>query len=130
MYSHVTVGSSDLERSRIFYDAIMEVLELPFAWEIEAEAFAYGKPMDTQFVINVPYDRQPPHRGNGWHCAFMAKDRDAVDAFFRAALTHGGTSEGSPGLRPHYHRDYYAAYVRDPDGNKLQAVCHRPPERS
>lgn len=128
MYSHVTVGSSDLGRSRGFYDAIMDVLGIPFAWEIEAEAFAYGKPQDMQFVVNVPYDRQPPHQGNGWHAAFMARDRATVDAFYRAALSHGGKSEGAPGLRPHYHPSYYAAYVRDPDGNKLQAVCHRPAE--
>jgi len=57
--------------------------------------------------------------------AFLAADRAMVDAFHAVALAHGGTDEGVPGLRPQYHPNYYGAYVRDPDGNKLQAVCHR-----
>jgi predicted lactoylglutathione lyase len=60
------------------------------------------------------------------HIAFIAPNRHAVDLFYSNALKHGGKDEGKPGLRPQYHAHYYAAYVRDPDGNKLQAVCHDP----
>ncbi|MBP6013500.1 MAG: VOC family protein [Alphaproteobacteria bacterium] len=59
------------------------------------------------------------------HVAFLAQERAAVDAFHGAALAHGGVEEGAPGPRPHYHKNHYGAYVRDPDGNKIQAVCHR-----
>ena len=59
------------------------------------------------------------------HAAFVAESRVQVDAFHAAALAAGGTDEGAPGLRPQYHEDYYAAYVRDPDGNKIQAVCQK-----
>jgi len=60
------------------------------------------------------------------HVAFSAPDRASVDAFHEAALAAGGTDNGAPGLRPHYHETYYAAFVHDPDGNNLEAVCHRP----
>ena len=70
-----------------------------------------------------PFDGRPAERGNGWHCAFLAPSRAAVDAFHTAALGAGGSDEGAPGLRPQYTENYYGAYVRDPDGNKLQAVC-------
>jgi catechol 2,3-dioxygenase-like lactoylglutathione lyase family enzyme len=71
-----------------------------------------------------PYNGETATVGNGVHVAFKADNRAAVDAFHAAALAAGGTDEGAPGLRPHYHEHYYGAYVRDPDGNKLQAVCH------
>ena len=64
--------------------------------------------------------------GNGVTVAFEAPDRASVDRFHAAGLAQGGTDEGAPGLRPHYHPDYYGAYLRDPDGNKLCCVCHRP----
>ena len=60
------------------------------------------------------------------HVAFVARTREAVDAFHRAALAAGGKDNGAPGLRPHYHANYYAAFVLDPDGNNIEAVCHRP----
>ena len=63
--------------------------------------------------------------GNGSMVALDAESRADVDAFYKAALAHGGTDEGAPGLRP-FHENFYAAYVRDPDGNKLSAVCERP----
>lgn len=75
-----------------------------------------------------PFNGQPAVPGNGVHIAFKVDSRDLVDAFHRTALEHGGTDEGPPGLRAHYHPNYYGAYVRDPDGNKLQAVCHRRPK--
>jgi catechol 2,3-dioxygenase-like lactoylglutathione lyase family enzyme len=71
-----------------------------------------------------PFDGNAATVGNGGHAAFNADSRAAVDKFHAAALAGGGTDEGRPGLRPHYNENYYGAYVRDPDGNKLQAVCH------
>ena len=71
-----------------------------------------------------PYDGQPASPGNGFHIAWVAADKAAVEAFHTAALSHGGSDEGAPGHRPHYSADYFAAYVRDPDGNKLQAVFY------
>jgi catechol 2,3-dioxygenase-like lactoylglutathione lyase family enzyme len=74
-----------------------------------------------------PYDRKAASPGNGAMVAYKAPTRAAVDAFHAAALAAGGSDEGAPGIREHYHPDYYGAYVRDPDGNKLCAVCLGPP---
>jgi len=75
-----------------------------------------------------PLDGAAAGAGNGVTVAFAAPTRAAVDAFHAAALAAGASDEGAPGLRPHYHPNYYGAYVRDPDGNKLCAVCHSPPD--
>ena len=72
----------------------------------------------------TPYDGNTATVGNGVHLAFKAENRAQGDAFHAVAMAAGGTDEGSPGLRPHYHEHYYGAYVRDLAGNKLQAVCH------
>ena len=85
----------------------------------------FGELAGLKLFIVSPFDGGRAAPGNGPHAAFLAPDRAAVDAFHAAALAHGGTDEGTPGLRPHYHANYYGAYVRDPDGNKLQAVSHR-----
>lgn len=75
--------------------------------------------------MTEPFDGQPASVGNGTMVSFLAKSRAVVDAFHAAALAHGGTNEGLPGLRPQYGPQFYAGYVRDPDGNKLNAVCYR-----
>ena len=85
---------------------------------------AYGEPTGAKTFIVKPFDGGPPVPGNGGHVAYLATTRAQVDAFFAAALEMGGSSEGEPGPRPHYHPNYYGAYVRDPEGNKIQAVCH------
>ncbi|MBT4488886.1 MAG: VOC family protein [Rhodospirillaceae bacterium] len=124
MYSHITIGISDFERAAAFYDPVMATLG--HGRFHSGEGFcAYGKPGGNQFWILPPHDKQPASVGNGSHTAFLAPDRAAVDAFHAAALANGGSDEGAPGPRPHYHPNYYGAYVRDPDGNKIQAVCHR-----
>ncbi len=127
MISHVTVGSDDIARAKAFYQAVMA--PLGFVRVIEGEDyFAYGETAEAPpcFWVLPPFDGRPAERGNGWHCAFLAPSRAAVDAFHAAALAHGGSDEGAPGLRPQYTEHYYGAYVRDPDGNKLQAVCYKP----
>ena len=130
MFSHVTLGISDFARSEPFYDAIMGALGHPVLFRGEGGK-AWGEPIGPKLFIGAPFDGRPAAAGNGVHAAFIAPDRATVDAFHAAALANGGTDEGAPGPRAHYHPNYYGAYVRDPDGNKLQAVCHRrPPENA
>ena len=123
MFSHVTLGTNDWSRARPFWNAVASILELPLFLEREG-GIAYGETIGPKIFIGPAFDGQPSTNGNGTHVAFLARSRSMVDAFHAAALSHGGTDEGEPGLRPHYHPNYYGAYVRDPDGNKLQAVCH------
>ena len=124
MFSHVTIGTNDFDKASPFYDAVMAALGHERFYSGDGH-FGYGQAQGDQTWLVSPFDRQPATVGNGTHIAFLAEDRAAVDAFHAAALAHGGSDEGAPGLRPHYHKNYYGAYVRDPDGNKLQAVCHR-----
>ena len=123
MFSHVTLGTNDWQRARPFWIAVMETLGHPIMFEREG-GIAFGPPVGPKTFIGPPFDGQPAASGNGVHVAYLVADRATVDAFHAAALAHGGSDEGAPGLRPHYHPAYYGAYVRDPDGNKLQAVCH------
>jgi catechol 2,3-dioxygenase-like lactoylglutathione lyase family enzyme len=123
MFSHITLGTSDFERVRPFWMAVMEVLEHPVLFERRG-GIAFGLPTGPKTFIGPPFDGRPAAPGNGVHIAYLVASRAKVDAFHVAALANGGSDEGAPGLRPHYHPNYYGAYVRDPDGNKLQAVCH------
>lgn len=128
LISHVTSGTNDLARAAAFYEAVLAPLGLARIREEESAGIdaAFGAPGANipLFYAHVPFDGRPATWGNGAHTAFLAPDRAAVDAFHAAALAQDGTDEGAPGLRPQYHASYYAAYARDPDGNKLQAVCH------
>lgn len=123
MFSHVTLGTNDWPKAKAFYQAVAEALSLPLFMERDGGA-AWGSAVGPKLFVGPAYDGEAATNGNGTHIAFLAASRDAVDAFYHAALAHGGSDEGPPGLRPHYHPNYYGAYVRDPDGNKLQAVCH------
>ena len=123
MYSHVTVGTNDMTRAEAFYDAVMGAIGQPSFFKAPG-VLSYGTATGEKFFVLHPFDKQPAQPGNGWHAAFRVGSRAEVDAFHAAALANGGSDEGPPGLRPHYHPNYYGAYVRDPDGNKLQAVCH------
>jgi catechol 2,3-dioxygenase-like lactoylglutathione lyase family enzyme len=123
--SHITLGTNDTARSVRFYDNVLGALgwdRLPRPPE-KAPCYEKGGQWPGLYLYK-PDDGRPATWGNGTHIAFDAETRASVDAFHAAALAHGGMSEGAPGLRPHYGDNYYAAYVRDPDGNKLQAVCH------
>ena len=126
MFSHVTLGVSNLARSRSFYDKVLEPLGL-VCKAAGDDHVAYRVGSDpTTFWILLPFDNKRASAGNGTHIAFLAPNRGSVDEFHRQALAAGGSDEGAPGPRPHYHAHYYGAYIRDPDGNKLQACCHRP----
>ena len=123
MFSHVTLGTNDWDKARPFWFAVMEVLGQPLLFEYPGGA-GFGAETGPKTFVGAPFDSQAARAGNGVHIAFLARDRATVDAFHRTALQYGGSDEGAPGLRPHYHPNYYGAYVRDPDGNKIQAVCH------
>jgi catechol 2,3-dioxygenase-like lactoylglutathione lyase family enzyme len=123
MFSHITIGSNDLDQARRFYAPVMATLGLTEPFAID-HGFVYGDLTGPKLFIVPPFDGRSATNGNGTHVALLAASRAAVDAFHAAALANGGTDEGAPGLRPQYHLNYYGAYVRDPDGNKLQAVCH------
>jgi catechol 2,3-dioxygenase-like lactoylglutathione lyase family enzyme len=123
MFSHITLGTNDFARARPFWIAVMEVLGHPILFEREG-GIAFGLPAGPKTFIGPAFDGLPATAGNGTHIAYLAPDRATVEAFHATALVNGGRDEGGPGLRPHYHPNYYGAYVRDPDGNKLQAVCH------
>ena len=124
MFSHVTLGTADLERARAFYEPVMATLGIGEPFSLPGR-LVFGDMTGAKLFVGAPFDGGSASHGNGTHVALTAPTRAAVDAFHAAALVHGGTDEGAPGMRPHYHTNYYGAYVRDPDGNKLQAVCHR-----
>ena len=129
MLSHVTIGTADLVRAKAFYDAVIATLGIAcIADEPEHGLVGYAQGPETvpHFYLMRPIDGRPAAVGNGQTFAFVAPDRATVRAFHAAALAAGGTCEGPPGLRPHYHPDYYGAYVRDLDGHKIACVCHRP----
>lgn len=123
MFSHVTLGTNDWSRARPFWTALMDVLGHPIMFEREG-GIAFGLPTGPKTFVGAPFDGREARPGNGVHIAYLVSDRATVDAFHAVAIANGGRDEGAPGLRPHYHPNYYGAYVRDPDGNKLQAVCH------
>ncbi|VXC87646.1 VOC family protein [Sphingomonas sp. AX6] len=120
MIHHVSLGTSNMSRARAFYDAVMGELGMRRTFDAE-EAVGYGAGI-TVFSLNLPTDGAPATPGNGVHIAFEVEKRVAVDAFYRTAIEHGGISDGEPGLRPEYDANYYAAFVRDPDGNKIEAL--------
>jgi catechol 2,3-dioxygenase-like lactoylglutathione lyase family enzyme len=121
MLHHVSVGVTDMERAARFYDAVMGALGYRRVMEFMPFAVAYGETL-PELWIGMPHDQQPASVGNGVHVALNARSRAAVHAFHEAALAAGGTDDGAPGPRPQYTPEYYGAFVRDPDGNKLEAM--------
>lgn len=128
MISHIFIGVNDFGLGFAFYSSLMEALHNePFIIEKDRH-WAVWRDTDRLrplFMIGRPENGARATAGNGQMTAFLAPDRATVDAAHAAALKHGGQDEGAPGLRPHYHENYYGAYFRDPEGNKLCAVCHR-----
>ncbi|BBE71579.1 VOC family protein [Oharaeibacter diazotrophicus] len=128
MIDHIGFPVSDFERSKAFYTAALAPLGYGLVMAVTAE--------ETGAAAHAGFGAGPKPDfwiGSGGradalrvHVAFVAADRAAVDAFHAAALAAGGTDNGAPGLRPHYHPNYYGAFVLDPDGHNIEAVCHRP----
>ena len=127
MYSHFTLGSNDLEKSKTFYDPVLNNLGLVLlSGDADKDYLMYGLENGDfpHLFVSRPFDDLPATWSNGFHLAFNADSQASVEGFYESAMQNGGTDEGEPGLREHYDEDYFAAYVRDPDGNKLQAVCY------
>ncbi len=126
MLDHMGFPVADYGRSKSFYESALAPLGYALVMEVgqtgnEHPAAGFGADGKPELWIG----------GEGGlnriiHLAIAAKDRAAVDAFYRAALAAGGKDNGAPGLRPHYHPNYYAAFVFDPDGHNIEAVCHSP----
>jgi catechol 2,3-dioxygenase-like lactoylglutathione lyase family enzyme len=121
MLSHLSFGVEDLARATAFYETALAPLGFVCVWR-NARAAGFGEPggNDRLALFARPGTARPP--GEGFHLCFTAPSRSAVDAFHAAALAAGGTDGGAPGLREHYSPTYYAAFVTDPDGYKLEAV--------
>jgi catechol 2,3-dioxygenase-like lactoylglutathione lyase family enzyme len=127
MLDHVSLGVKDLERSRRFYDAAFRSLGLVRTVDFEGRGSDYGSKagqLGVEFTITVESSGASPSQGT--HICFLAPDREAVRTFHAAALAAGGRDHGGPGARSQYHPDYYAAFVLDPDGHHIEAVCHAP----
>jgi catechol 2,3-dioxygenase-like lactoylglutathione lyase family enzyme len=122
MLDHAGFGVSDYARSKRFYEQALAPLGVTLLMEPVKEAAGFGKDGKPFFWIET---RGPAVQG-GLHVAFAVESRETVDAFHAAALEAGGTDNGAPGVREIYHPHYYGAYVLDPDGNNIEAVCHEP----
>lgn len=125
VFDHVSVGVGDLDRAVGFYDACLAPLGYVRLWRTPRAA-GYGPPgygAEAPFaIVAAGADASPP--GRGAHLAFVAPSREAVAGFHAAGLAMGGSDEGAPGIRDNYDPGYYAAFVRDPDGHRLEAVLH------
>ncbi|WP_350334448.1 VOC family protein [Coralliovum pocilloporae] len=126
MIDHITFGVADFDRSTAFYDqafaplGVRRLFDVPVEHSNGVKVTGYG---DSRPWFWLAEERTTTGL---LHIAFQARTAAEVDAFYAAAIRAGGTDNGPPGLRPHYHQDYYAAFVLDPDGHNVEAVCHRP----
>lgn len=124
LIDHVQLVVRDLSASRAFYEAALGALNVPMGGDGEGYFW-----VDELFVSSADSPASQGHLTGRHHLAFQAQDKAMVDAFYKAALAHGGQDNGAPGERP-YHPGYYAAFVLDPDGNNIEAVYHGEAERS
>lgn len=127
MIDHTGISASDFELSKHFYSAALAplgfklLMELPASVTGGADVAGFGEPPKPEFWISSGGPNRPRI-----HIAFRAESRAIVDAFYAAAIAAGGRDNGGPGVRAHYHANYYAAFVLDPDGHNVEAVCHAP----
>lgn len=118
MIDHVILNVENLEVSKRFYAEALAPLGYEIVWNLE-KWVGFGQAGKADFWITL---REPPH--TKVHVAFGCEERETVDRFYAAALRAGGKDNGPPGIREHYHPNYYGAFVFDPDGNNIEAVCH------
>ena len=129
MFSHVFVGVGDFDRALAFYAALMGALGVQLRFVDRTRPWAGWQSVPGPrplFLIGRPFDGLASSAGNGQMAAFLADTREVVDHAHAVALAHGGSDEGAPGLRPEYHPHYYGAFILDPEGNNIEAVCHQP----
>ena len=125
MIDHTGVNVSDFKRSKTFYERALAPIGYKVLMEVSPEesggyaGAGFGAPPKPDFWVGSGKPNDPPV-----HVAFRAPSRAVVDAFYQAAIAAGGKDNGAPGLRPHYHPNYYGAFVRDPDGHNIEVVCH------
>jgi catechol 2,3-dioxygenase-like lactoylglutathione lyase family enzyme len=120
MIDHVSVPVRDLDAAARFYEIVLGTLGIA-KLESRPATVGFGKKY-PEFWINLRRDMAPAPAGSGAHVCFRAPTTETIDAFHAAALQAGGSSDGAPGLRPHHGVGYYAAFIRDPDGNRIEAV--------
>ncbi|HEX8012515.1 MAG TPA: VOC family protein [Casimicrobiaceae bacterium] len=120
MIDHTGVNVTDIAKSKAFYSAALEPLGYAVIMEF-GDAVGFGVPPKPDFWVGQSTASLVPI-----HVAFRAETRQQVDAFYKAAMAAGARDNGPPGLRPHYHASYYGAFVLDPDGHNIEAVCHKP----
>jgi catechol 2,3-dioxygenase-like lactoylglutathione lyase family enzyme len=121
MIDHISIAVRDIKKAEAFYAAVLATLGLAKMREWPDAAIGFGK-KHPEFWINARDAMDRVAQDSGVHICLRAPDTAAVDAFHAAALKAGGTSDGEPGMRPHYYDGYYAAFIRDPDGNRIEAV--------
>jgi catechol 2,3-dioxygenase-like lactoylglutathione lyase family enzyme len=127
MIDHVSVAVRDLAAGARFYEPLLATLGIMKLRESPDAAIGYGKKY-AEFWINARTTMSPVAPDSGVHICLRAPSTEAVDAFHAAALVAGGASDGAPGFRAHYHENYYAAFIRDPDGNRIEAVTFVEPK--
>ena len=131
MIDHIGIAVSDFARSKTFYTIALGpigyqlLLEFPAAVTGVTDVAGFGELSKPDFWISLATPDKPAHQPS-IHIAFRVARRAQVDAFYQAAIGAGGRDNGGPGLRPHYHPNYYGAFVLDPDGHNVEAVCHEP----
>lgn len=118
---HLNLYVSNVAESRKFYERVLPPAGLPVNRDLGEIAVGFG---DRNYAVLALVHHEPPIQGT--HLAFRVATRQEVDRLYEIALNAGGVDNGSPGLRPHYHENYYAAFIKDRDGHNLEFVCHRP----
>lgn len=136
MLDHMTFRVADIQRAKAFYSAALAPLGYSLCFEgnfgFNVLGFDYADPSEPSgrkadvWFVDGPSPYGGPAATSGCHLAWKAASRAEVDAFYRAAIAAGGKDNGAPGLRPDYHPHYYGGFVIDPEGNNIEAVCHRP----
>lgn len=126
MIDHIGIRIADFDRAKAFYDAALKPLGASLLMRVPEEYTNGAKVGGYGLDRPVYWLHETGSSGEAKHVAFAAQSREEVDAFYKAALAAGGRDNGAPGLRAEYHPDYYGAFVFDPDGNNIEAVCHKP----